>query len=67
MTIITIYNSKYIYPKKKNNKKIRYLYYKLFKMTDVLINLPPSESKSNENTDIKTDIMNQLKKNDIAW
>ncbi|ORY17042.1 hypothetical protein LY90DRAFT_517674 [Neocallimastix californiae] len=35
-------------------------------MTDVLINLPPSESKSNENTDIKTDIMNQLKKNDIA-
>jgi len=36
-------------------------------MTDVLINLPPSESKSNENTDIKTDIMNQLKKNDIAW
>jgi len=35
-------------------------------MTDVLINLPPSESKSNENTDLKTDIMNQLKKNDIA-
>jgi len=35
-------------------------------MTDVLINLPQSKAQENGNIDLKTDILSQLKKNDIA-